>query len=149
MNLSQKCQYAVRAVYELAKRQGSGEPSPTSQIARSQAIPARFLEAILSQLRQGGFVESRRGVQGGYVLTTPAGTLRVGDVIRYIDGPFHPVSCMSDGAAPHCRLQGTCVFIGLWHKARVAVDEAYSTTFEQLLQQEQTCENGLAQTYEI
>lgn len=59
MNVSQKCQYALRAVFELAKRRGEG-PTTVADIAKAQAIPAKFLELILGQLRQGGFTESRR-----------------------------------------------------------------------------------------
>jgi hypothetical protein len=60
MWISQKCEYAVRAVFELAKRVGRG-PVRIADIAEAQAIPVRFLEVILSQLKQGGFVDSQRG----------------------------------------------------------------------------------------
>ena len=69
MNLSQKCQYAVRAIFELAKHYGRG-PVAISQIAASQAIPQRFLENILNELRPTGLIESRRGIQGGYLLVS-------------------------------------------------------------------------------
>ena len=65
MMLTQKCQYAMRAVFELAKREGRG-PVKINEIAEAQAIPQRFLENILNQLRQGGVVESRRGKEGGW-----------------------------------------------------------------------------------
>ena len=67
MAISQKCQYALRAVFELAKHYGQG-PVKIADIAKAQAIPLRFLEVILSQLRQGGFAGSRRGNEGGYLL---------------------------------------------------------------------------------
>lgn len=149
MSLSQKCQYAVRAVYELAKRRESGVPTPTVQIAKAQAIPARFLEAILSQLRQGGFVESRRGVSGGYVLMASPAELTVGQVIQFVEGGFDPVQCSSDGGSVRCSLQGKCVFIRLWQKARDAVSDVYKTTFKDLLEQEQTCEDGVVTNYMI
>jgi len=70
VNVSQKSRYALKAVLELSFRYGQG-PISISQIARAQAIPARFLEAILAQLKRGGFVASRRGNEGGYILARP------------------------------------------------------------------------------
>ncbi len=70
MILSQKSQYAVRAVFELAKRHGAG-PVAAARLAEAQYIPLRFLENILGELRQAGFVESVRGKEGGYRLSRP------------------------------------------------------------------------------
>ena len=70
MTISQKCQYAVRAILELARSFGKG-PIKVARIAARQDIPPRFLEAILNELRQGGFVQSLRGAQGGYLLLIP------------------------------------------------------------------------------
>jgi Rrf2 family protein len=89
MGVSQKCQYALRAVYELASR-GSAEPVRIADLAKAQAIPARFLEVIMAQLKQAGVVASRRGNEGGYLLGRPASEITVGKLIRFIDGPTHP-----------------------------------------------------------
>ena len=70
IELSQKCKYALQAIFELASREGS-EPVKVSTIAKSQVIPPRFLEIILSQLRKSGFVISKRGSAGGYLLAIP------------------------------------------------------------------------------
>lgn len=136
MTLSQKCQYALRAVFELAKRAGQG-PIRTADIAEVQAIPKRFLEAILRQLRQAGFVDSVRGKEGGYILVRPADDLSVGEVIRFIEGPIGPVECVSDQASPKCPLHGDCAFLSLWTRAREAVDEIYDgTSFQDLVEEE-------------
>ena len=66
-----------------------------NDIAERQHIPIKFLESILSQLRGGGFVLSRRGAEGGYILARPADRLKVGEIIRFIDGPIAPVDCVS------------------------------------------------------
>jgi len=70
MRVSQKCQYAIRAIFELAKHYGEGTLK-TADIAKAQAIPARFLEVILSELRQAAFVESRRGKAGKKAISLP------------------------------------------------------------------------------
>ncbi|NQU74935.1 MAG: RrF2 family transcriptional regulator [Planctomycetes bacterium] len=137
MNVSQKCQYALRAVFELAKRYGGG-PTTIDQIAKVQAIPPKFLELILAQLRQGGFVESRRGVHGGYLLTAAPARLAVGEIIRFIDGPIAPVRCVTDAKGPDCPLYGNCAFMGMWTRARDAVAGVYdTTTLQDLIDQHQ------------
>ena len=67
MGLSRKCQYALRALFELARRSNKG-PARSADIAKAQGIPPNFLELILKELRQADWVRSFRGVRGGYVL---------------------------------------------------------------------------------
>ena len=136
MSVSQKCQYGLRAIFELAKHQGRG-PRSMSQIAEVQAIPPRFLELILGQLRQGGFVESRRGVHGGYLLAIEPAKLSVGQIIRFIDGPVAPVRCVAGTKESDCPLVGNCAFMGMWSRARDAVSEVYDqTSFQDLIEEE-------------
>ena len=76
-----KNQYALRAIYELACRYGEG-PIKIATIAIKQAIPIRFLEVILNQLKNSGLVESKRGFHGGYYLLLPPHKITVGDIFR-------------------------------------------------------------------
>ncbi|WEO97624.1 Rrf2 family transcriptional regulator [Streptomyces sp. FXJ1.172] len=87
MRISARADYAVRAVLELAARQGNG-PVKAEEIAAVQDIPHKFLEGILGDLRRAGLVESRRGGGGGYRLEKDAATITVADVIRAVDGPI-------------------------------------------------------------
>jgi len=125
MYVSQKSQYTLRALFELAKRQGA-EPATAADIAQSQAIPPRFLELILQGLRAKGIVESRRGKQGGYVLNADPAPISVGDVIRMVDGSLAPVECVTGRNGEFCRLQGRCVFLGLWQKAHDAIQQVFN-----------------------
>jgi len=84
-NISVKGDYALLAILDLAM-QKPGEPVKIAAIARRQNIPQKFLELILSGLKQGGFVESRRGAEGGYLLARPAERITVGEVLRYMEG---------------------------------------------------------------
>src|SRR5215467_5574755 len=84
MNISVKSEYALHAIFDLAL-QPAGEPVKIADIARRQKIPQKFLELILSSLKQGGFVESRRGAEGGYRLARPADQITVGEVLRFIE----------------------------------------------------------------
>jgi Rrf2 family protein len=137
MTLSQKCQYTVRAILELAKRSGQG-PIRTNEIADAQAIPQRFLENILNELKSTGLVESRRGMKGGYLLSRNPAELTVGEVIRLIDGPLDPVKCIGEGPNANCDLQNQCSLIHLWNRAKAAMEQVYdSTTFRDLVEEEQ------------
>jgi Rrf2 family protein len=86
MRLSARSDYALRAVIELAAA-GPGHVT-AEQLARTQAIPGKFLEAILTQLRRAGLVRSQRGPEGGFWLARPAASISLADVIRAIDGPL-------------------------------------------------------------
>jgi Rrf2 family protein len=95
VRVSAKTDYALRAALELAAAPDE-KPVKGERIATAQAIPLRFLENILMQLRHAGLVESRRGADGGYRLARPAADVTLADVIRAIDGPLAGVS----GARP-------------------------------------------------
>jgi len=86
MTTSVKADYALQAILDLAS-QRPGEPVKIADIARRQKIPQKFLELILVGLKQAGFVESRRGAEGGYLLGRAADSITVGEVIRSVDGP--------------------------------------------------------------
>ena len=85
MQHSVKADYALRAIFDLSERR-SGEPVRIAEIARSQQIPQKFLELILASLKQSGFVESRRGAEGGYLLARAPESITVGEVLRSVEG---------------------------------------------------------------
>ena len=138
MDISQKCQYGLRAIFELSLRKGLG-PIKIGDIAKAQAIPVKFLELILGELRHGGFVESRRGAHGGYMLAVEPAELTAGQITTYIDGAIIPVKCMAAGRASKCPLESECVFMDMWVKARDAVVNVYNgTTFQDLIEKKQS-----------
>ncbi|HZX80192.1 MAG TPA: Rrf2 family transcriptional regulator [Lysobacter sp.] len=95
-----KAKYALRALSALASVSGSRLQART--LAERSGTPEKFLEAILVELRDAGFVDSRRGPQGGHALARPADRIMLGDVIRVIDGPLAPVRCASVTAYKAC-----------------------------------------------
>ncbi len=131
-----KEQYALRAILELAKKSGKG-PTKISDIAAAQAIPLRFLEVILSQLKASGFIDSKRGYYGGYYLLRQPDKITVGDVLRFMQGdedPAHRISCMSK---TECPFECDCVFVPMWKKLNEAVFKIYDeTSFQDLLNNE-------------
>ena len=95
MRVSAKVDYAIRALAELAAAQAaatpSGPPVKGERLAEAQAIPLKFLENILTELRRAEIVASQRGVDGGYRLARPAEEISLADVIRAVEGPIATV----------------------------------------------------------
>lgn len=89
MRVTAKAEYAVRAVIELAA--GGGEPVKRDRIVAAQAIPPKFLENILAELRHAGLVESQRGSEGGYWLSRAPEEITIADVMRAVEGPLASV----------------------------------------------------------
>jgi Rrf2 family protein len=79
MKISKRCEYALRAIFELSSKD-TAQPVRIYDIAEAQGISRRFLEAILNELKHGGFVESRRGNEGGYILARNDEELTVGNI---------------------------------------------------------------------
>ena len=151
MLVSQKAQYALRAVYELARQYGKGWVK-ISDIAEAQAIPIRFLEVILSQIKQAGFVVSRRGAEGGYMLTVSPKELMVGRVLNFIQGPVGPVECVTEDAntGKKCRFYGDCAFMSLWEKVQKAISDVYDhTTFQDLIDEDESKRRQYVPSYTI
>lgn len=87
MKISKKCQYALKAIFELAWRNDTG-PAKTRDIADAQQMSTRFTEVILNELKHAGFVESKRGSEGGYILARQAENLSLREVVECIEGPI-------------------------------------------------------------
>lgn len=133
MLITKKNQYALRAVFELAKHHGKG-PIKISYIAQMQAIPERFLEVILSQLKKSGFVRSKRGYQGGYLLVVPPDELSVGDLMRFLHRNDVSEVCVAPIPEIKCPFLGDCAFFPLWRRVRDAIYTVYDeTTIQDLL----------------
>jgi Rrf2 family protein len=128
LEISVKSEYALRAVFDLACR-GGGQPVKIADIAARQDIPQKFLELILAQLKQGGFLRSRRGAEGGYFLARPADEITVGQVLRHIDGRVSPVRKQTRENFPP-----DSPFPELWERVETALSSVLDeTTFADLV----------------
>lgn len=128
--ISQKAKYALRALVSLS-RAPYGEPLMIAQISRDQAIPKKFLEQILLELKRHGIVESRRGRMGGYVMLRPAHDVTFGEVLRLIDGPIAPLPCLSKIAYRRCldcADEGTCEIRHVFARVTIATREVLDKT---------------------
>ena len=119
--LTMKAKYALRALDVLARLDRASLPA--HEIAARAQVPERFLETILAELRRGGFVSSRRGLQGGHTLARSPESIALGDVIRCIDGPLAPIRCASVTAyraCDDCPDPGACSVRRAGHRRKLA-----------------------------
>ena len=99
--LSKRTQYSLRALYALTRKFGEG-PVLITNLAQEETIPKKFLEQILVSLKSAGFVSSKKGKGGGYVLAQPPEKITIGSVIRVIEGPLAPLPCASETRFRKC-----------------------------------------------
>jgi|SRR5215216_3690169 Rrf2 family protein len=97
MKISTKVDYACRVLTELARLHGSAELAQIEHLARVEEVPANFLAQILSELRNGGLITSRRGIQGGYALARPPDQISLYDIFVAIDGEVLGLSGNHEG----------------------------------------------------
>ena len=141
MNISVKAEYALQAIFDLAA-QPPGEPVKIADIAHREKIPQKFLELILAGLKQGGFVESRRGAEGGYLLARAADSITMGEVVRFVEGPQQ-----GKGRA---RRKTETPFSDMWERVDRAVSDVIDrTTFADLLRAWNEKQNKFVLNWEI
>jgi Rrf2 family protein len=141
MNISVKGEYALQALFDLAS-QNPGEPIKIADIARRQKIPQKFLELILAGLKQGGFVESRRGAEGGYLLARSADSITVGQVLRFMES--------SRAAKSGLRQDGASPFAQVWNDIERAVSTVIDrATFGDLVREWREKQGHYVPTWDI
>jgi Rrf2 family protein len=137
MKVSTRGEYGVRAMVALAKSYGHGPMSITT-MAKESSVPYAYLEQLIVPLRKAGLVESKRGAQGGYVLTRSPEHVGVGEVYRVMEGPVAPMDCVSEDPADQtCPLIDGCQTRPVWLKVRDSIVDALdSMTLADLIRQD-------------
>lgn len=103
MRLSKKGEYGLRALINLGIAQEVGNQRVAAgTLARADNLPLRFLEQILIQLRMAGYVDTVRGKGGGYFVAKPTSEIKIGEIVRLLDGPLAPIGCASQSAYERC-----------------------------------------------
>jgi Rrf2 family protein len=131
MRITYRGDYALKTILDLTLHYGES-PVTIADLAKRQDLPIKFLEQILLDLKRGGFVESRRGKVGGYLLAKQPSRIRVGDIIRFVDGPIEPIACV-DKKYRGCRDIYRCIFRRIWEEvAKTTASIIDNITFEDL-----------------
>jgi Rrf2 family protein len=99
--LARRSKYGLKAMVLLARRHGRG-PVSIAELAEAEALPKKFLESILLDLKHRGLLQSRKGPGGGYQLMRSPDRISVGDVVRALQGPLALVPCVSQTAYMPC-----------------------------------------------
>lgn len=99
--ISRRTQYGLKAMLALGRKYREG-PVLISTLAREEALPIKFLEAILLELKGRGLLDSKMGRKGGYFLNRPPSGITIGSIIRAIEGPLAPIPCASETAFKAC-----------------------------------------------
>lgn len=134
MKLSTKGRYGVKVMFDLAQHIGEG-PISLKSVAERQDLSENYLEQLISGLRKANLVKSVRGAQGGYILAKEPEQIKVGDVIRVLEGPIAPVDCKGEGSEECCEKAEQCVTRVVWEKMRDSIAEVLdSITLKDLLE---------------
>ncbi|MSR65274.1 MAG: Rrf2 family transcriptional regulator [Verrucomicrobiae bacterium] len=127
MKVSVKCDYACRAIEEMAKQHRSGRPVQINAIARRQGIPANYLVQILNELKTKGLIRSRRGMAGGYILAKAPSEISFGEIVRAIEGDVLHLDHLHDSKCPR-------EIRDVWKKIKLAAEKvADETTFDKIV----------------
>jgi len=127
LKVSQKLEYAMRAMIELAQRREEGTLVPARQIAERQQIPLRFLEQQLGALSKAGLVESFRGAGGGCRIARDPVDITVAEIADAIEGQIYPVFCL-EPSDHTCFADSRCGLQGFWADVAKAVQEVFDGT---------------------
>ena len=111
MRVSMKVDYGVRALVDLAQHYGQG-PAQSKDIAARQGIPEPFLDQLLTSLRKAGFINSRRGPQGGHALARLPSQVSLGEIISSLEGSVAPIDCVE--GLTQCVRSGSCAQREVW-----------------------------------
>ncbi len=127
MKVSIKCDYACRAIEEMAKLYRRDRPVQINEIARRQGIPANYLVQILNDLKTSGLIHSRRGMAGGYILARPPSKITFGEVVRAVEGDVMHIGHLQDAKCPREIRE-------VWRKIKEAAERvADEATFEAIV----------------
>jgi Rrf2 family protein len=141
MQITYKGDYALKAILYLSLNY-TKDVVTIHELAEKLDIPFKFLEQVLLELKRAGFVDSRRGIKGGYHLLKPPKDIKIGDVIRFIDGPIEPIACASKGKLySGCDDIYKCVFRDIWVEVAESISAVVdNVTFEDLCNKLKTTE---------
>lgn len=122
MKISTKGHYGVQAMFDLAQHYGEG-PISLKSVAERQGLSEHYLEQLIAGLRKAGLVKSVRGAQGGYILSRDPAEIKVGDIVRVLEGPIAPVECVSEEDSEQCMKAEFCITKNVWEKVKDSIEE--------------------------
>ena len=135
MKVTYKGDYALKTILDLSYFYDRNSVVPLVDIAKRQNIPENYLEQIMLKLKGSGYVDSKRGIGGGFFLAKSPKEITIGDVIRIIEGPIEPIACGKKYHDDSCGEESQCVFREVWLKVTDNISSVVDqVTFEDMMQ---------------
>lgn len=152
MKISYKGDYALKIILDLAIAHDLNPDTlvQIKDISSRQDIPGKFLEQIITMLKSGGYVKTVRGPKGGVQLSRTPSEITIGEVIRLMEGPTSPITCVSRSAYVRCTYEAKCVFRDMWEDIRNKINNVVdNTTFQDMVQKVKKLQNNRVIDYTI
>ncbi|MCL0061092.1 Rrf2 family transcriptional regulator [Dehalococcoidia bacterium] len=147
MRLSTKARYAARAMLDLAIHSGEG-PVLVRNIAKRQAISARYLQQLLLPLKAAGLVRATRGAHGGFSLARSPSEIKLSEIIQIMEGSTAPLECVDDAGV--CSRADSCITREIWGEMKKAMDGVLeSTTLQDLVERQKRKQQSEGSMYHI
>ena len=148
MKISFKGDYAIKSLLYLAIKSEDKKDvySQLGEIANTQDVPEKFLEQILLILKKAGYLTSQRGANGGFSLNKDPASIKLGEIVRLMDGSLATIACVSKSTYRYCNFEDRCVLKPIWQKVYTAVcDIVDNITFKDLIEKERELKRNKAQ----
>ncbi len=147
MKITFKGDYALKAILDLSLNSKEGKVVPLTEISRRQDIPMPFLEQIMLILKKAGYVQSKMGKGGGFLLARRPDDITLGEIIRLIEGPVEPIACGVKDRPSGCAEEERCAFREVWVNVTEAISGIVDTvTFAQIMRRTRELQNRSIKT---
>jgi len=149
MKISFKGDYATKVILDLALNYDQGV-TQIKDIAKRQDIPGRYLEQIITILKNARYINTVRGPKGGVSLAKAPSRITLGEIVRLVEGPTSPITCVSKSCYTRCNFEHKCVLKGVWKDVRDKINEVVdNTTYQDLVDRARDMELKSAANYII
>ena len=149
MKISFKGDYATKIILDLSLNYNQGV-TQIKDIAKRQDIPERYLEQIITLLKNSRYINTIRGPKGGVLLAKAPSKITIGEIVRLVEGPTSPITCVSRSAHTRCSFEHKCVLKGVWREVRDKINEVVdNTTYQDLVDRARAMESKSALNYVI
>jgi Rrf2 family protein len=149
MKISFKGDYALKIILDLSRTYTRGI-TPIKEISRRQDIPERFLEQIITTLKGAQYVKTVRGPKGGVCLAKAPSRITLGEIIRLMEGPTAPITCVSSSAYARCADEPRCVFRPIFADIRARINAVVDqVTFADMVEKDRALQQTAAPDYSI
>jgi Rrf2 family protein len=149
MKISFKGDYATKIILDLSLNYNQGV-TQIKDIAKRQDIPERYLEQIITLLKNARYINTIRGPKGGVLLAKAPSKITIGEIVRLVEGPTSPITCVSRSAHTRCSFEHKCVLKGVWKEVRDKINEVVdNTTYQDLVDRARAMESKSALNYVI